>query len=375
MADVVVIGAGISGAAAAFELTAAGVSVVLVDRYAPAAMASGWTLAGVRQSGRHPAELPLARSAVALWQDLHEALGADTFYRRRGNLRIARSEAEVPVIERLVEEQVAAGLDIVLLREAADIRAVAPSVRTDAVLVASLCASDGHADPNATVRAFVTAALRAGATTRFGERVLAIEAVAGKVRGVRTDKGMIRADRVVVAAGIFANELLAPLGLAVPLDIQVVSVLQSAPMPALLEQVIGVANADVAGRQEVGGRFRVTSGVEPWDKQMEDGAMPTVRPTAAGLAGTVEKFGRLVPAFAAARIEAIWGRPDRYDPGRAAGDRGHAGDRRPGDRNGIFRPRLLPRTNHGPHSGPPRAGTGPGAAARRVPAQSLRRME
>ncbi|HYZ64955.1 MAG TPA: FAD-dependent oxidoreductase, partial [Acetobacteraceae bacterium] len=96
MPDVVVIGAGISGAASAYELATAGLSVLLLDRYGPAAMASGWTLAGVRQSGRHPAELPLARAAVALWGELSERLGADVRYRRRGNLRLARTEAEVP---------------------------------------------------------------------------------------------------------------------------------------------------------------------------------------------------------------------------------------------------------------------------------------
>ena len=50
--DVVVIGAGISGASTALDLARQGVDVLLLDRFAPAAMASGWTLAGVRQSGR-----------------------------------------------------------------------------------------------------------------------------------------------------------------------------------------------------------------------------------------------------------------------------------------------------------------------------------
>ena len=59
--DVLVIGAGITGVAAALELVEAGATVEIVDQYGPAAMASGWTLAGVRQSGRHPAELPLAQ--------------------------------------------------------------------------------------------------------------------------------------------------------------------------------------------------------------------------------------------------------------------------------------------------------------------------
>jgi sarcosine oxidase, subunit beta len=91
MVDVVVVGAGISGAATAFELALAGVSVTLLDRFGPAAMGSGWTLAGVRQSGRHPAELPLARAAVADWEILAEKLGAPTQYRQDGNLRLART--------------------------------------------------------------------------------------------------------------------------------------------------------------------------------------------------------------------------------------------------------------------------------------------
>ena len=50
MADIAIIGAGISGAATAYELAIAGLDVVLLDRYAPAAMASksSWTLMGLR---------------------------------------------------------------------------------------------------------------------------------------------------------------------------------------------------------------------------------------------------------------------------------------------------------------------------------------
>jgi len=136
MTDVAVIGAGISGAASAYEMAKAGLDVIVIDRFGPAAMASGWTLAGVRQSGRHPAELPLARKAVEIWATLSEELGGETHYRRGGNLRLARTPEEVPVIEALVKEQRAAGLDLTLLRGNADVRAVAPSL-SERVLAAS----------------------------------------------------------------------------------------------------------------------------------------------------------------------------------------------------------------------------------------------
>ena len=304
MADVVVVGAGISGAASAYELATAGLDVVLIDRYGPAAMASGWTLAGVRQSGRHPAELPLARRAVALWENLAEQLGAPTHYIRRGNLRLARTPGELATLGRMVEEQCAAGLDLSLL-DAKQVAQLAPAV-SPAVLGASYCPTDGHADPQATVQAFVDAAIRAGAQTRFGESVLSIETANARVTGVTTSAGHIPAGCVILATGVFGNTLLQPLGLAVPMTVRMVTAVRTAPVAAVLDQVIGVANADCAGRQEVGGRFRFTGGSTEWHGEMEDGARPRVRPPTRGVASAIGLFGGVVPAALDAPIDEIW---------------------------------------------------------------------
>lgn len=305
MTDVVIIGAGISGAATAYELASAGLDVVLLDRYAPAAMASGWTLAGVRQSGRDPAELPLARAAVEIWNTLAERLDAPTHYRRHGNLRIAHSEADMATLASMVAEQSAAGLPISLIHGADAVRAIAPAVAPD-IFGASFCPSDGHADPKATVQAFIDAAVRAGAQTRFGERVLSIDHTAGRVTGVTTDKGHIAAARVVLAAGIFGNELLEPLGLRVPLDVRMVTVLRSIPLAPVLEQVIGVVDGNCAGRQEANGRFRYTSGIEPWHGKIEAAPLPRVVPAARNIAETIGHFGRIIPAIHDAPVDEIW---------------------------------------------------------------------
>ena len=124
--EVVVIGGGISGTAAAYELARAGAKVTLLEQGSLASMASGWTLAGVRQSGRHPAELPLATAAVARWERLGEELGADVEYRRGGNLRLARSPEEVSVIQAIVAEQRDLGLDLLYLPDNAAVREIAP---------------------------------------------------------------------------------------------------------------------------------------------------------------------------------------------------------------------------------------------------------
>src|SRR2546427_4869311 len=147
--DIVIVGGGISGTAAAYELARAGASVMLVERGELASMASGWTLAGVRQSGRHPLELPLARAAVRRWVALGEELEAVLEYRQEGNLRLARTPDEVPEIARLGEEQRRLRLAIEFLPDPAAVRRVAPAL-SGAGPAASYCSTDRPPNPTAT---------------------------------------------------------------------------------------------------------------------------------------------------------------------------------------------------------------------------------
>lgn len=305
--DVAIVGAGITGCSAAYQLAKAGARVTVFDSFGPAAMASGWTLAGVRQSGRHPAELPLARRAVALWPDLETELGAPTQYRQDGNLRLARSPSEVEVIRRLVAEQRALGLELNFLDNGQEAQEIVPSL-SDQVLAASFCPSDGHADPLASVAAYVAAARRYGAEFRCGEKVEAIELEAGRLQGLRTAQGRLSAGLCILANGMGVNALLQPFGLTVPLRIPMVTVIQTAPLPPVLTPVIGVANADCAARQQVDGCLRVTSGAEAWhgDIGETDDGRPKVEPTTASVKRTIEQIGALLPLFAEARVKQIW---------------------------------------------------------------------
>lgn len=304
--DVLVIGAGITGTAAALELAETGVKVELIDSYGPAAMASGWTLAGVRQSGRHPAELPLARSAVALWPELDERLDAETGYRRSGNLRLARDAAEADTIRALVADQSAAGLDLRYLADLAAIREIAPAL-SDAVVAASFCPTDGHADPVATVSAYARRAGDQGTVLSFGETVRHFETRGGRITRVVTDRRALAPGAVLLAAGFLANDLLAPLGVCLPLRRPMVTVLRSAPVAPLLCPVLGVANADMAARQERSGRLRVTSGAEDWAGGLiERAGAPAIRPRMRSVLATIDKVRRVLPTFAEVELEEVW---------------------------------------------------------------------
>lgn len=305
-ADIAIVGAGINGAATAWALSEAGVSVAVFERYRPAAMASGWTLAGVRQSGRDPAELPLALKAVSLWPSLSERLGAETGYRQGGNLRLARTPEEVETIRALVENQRSAGLDLCFLDDIRDIRAIAPAV-SEEVLAASYCASDGHAEPAAAVHAFRAAAERGGAQFHTGTGVESIEIRNGRFTALQTTAGRVEAGACLVAAGVQTNALLEPLGRAIPLRRPMVTVVQTAPLPPTLTPVLGVANANMAARQQIDGRLRVTSGAGDWSGELsEESGLPAVCPPAIAVANTIHTVSQVLPVMAEAPVARIW---------------------------------------------------------------------
>lgn len=305
--DVVIVGAGITGCATALALAEGGATVEVIERYRPAAMASGWTLAGVRQSGRDPAELALARAAVEIWQTLDTRLESPTGYRQGGNLRLARTEAESETIRSLVASQSAAGLSMELIDGDAA-RQIAPPLSED-ILLASWCPSDGHADPIATVEGFRRAAERAGVRFRTGTAVTGITTdPAARFVSLTTSEGQISAGRCLLAAGVQTNALLEGVGLNVPMTLPMVSVFQTAPLPMCLGPVIGVANADLAVRQQIDGCLRFTSGAEMAGAGLDvSGETPVVNPPAESLARTIALVSGVLPMVSRAPIARIWG--------------------------------------------------------------------
>lgn len=300
----IVVGGGITGTSAAYELSKHGVAVTLLERDQLHAMGSGWTLAGVRQSGRHSAELPIAREAIRRWESLNEELDADVEYRQYGNLRLAFDEDEAQIVHQVVADGVASGIPMEYLDGDAA-RQIAPEITTS-VVGASFCPTDGHANNHKAVQAFALAAQRLGTRIITGTDVLKLVTDGDTVTGVETTTGTYSADVVVLATGIHTPQLLAPLGLDLPIQIVLCPVAETVPVDTFkLDPVLGHAHGGFAARQTAGGGIRFIGASVPWQEDPYNWA---------NIAMTVKQMDdmtrialQMLPGLANLRIDRVWG--------------------------------------------------------------------
>ena len=305
MTKVVIIGGGINGLITAYHLARKGLKVTVIEKQHLGSMASGWTLGGVRQSGRHHAELPLALTAVAEWHTLSDTLQADTGYTQNGNMRLAKTPDEAHFIEAMVAEQRQRGLTIELL-SGDEARRHAPALSPE-ITRASLCKSDGFANPMATVTAFAHAAKRHGAEILEHHAAHTLIAKDGKIGGVETSHGFLAANWVVVTAGTHTPKLLEPLGLTLPLSVQCVRVAETSPLPFLFQHVFGVAQANCAGRQDQEGRFRYTTGIGPYHGDSEAWSIASLKPSDDEISQLKALVSQFLPALEKSEPEKSWG--------------------------------------------------------------------
>lgn len=231
-ADIVVIGGGIVGVAAALWLARRRLRVVLVEKDRIAGQQSGRNWGFVRTQYRDPAELPLAAEALGLWSDLARELGTEAIgWRRTGCLFLAEDEAERARFRRWQADCREVAPDARVLSPEA-VRRLMPELRRPGA-GALHTPSDGQAEPALATAALARAAEGAGAIILEGCGAVAIERQGGRATAVRTEGGTIACDGVVCAAGAASHRFLAPLGLMLPQQTVRSTVSLTTPLPAI----------------------------------------------------------------------------------------------------------------------------------------------
>lgn len=227
-ADVVVVGAGVVGAACAFELAGAGLDVCVVERGAIASGTSGACEGNILLSDKPPGpELALAQVSAARWRELAGELEDDFELELKGAVVCASSGPGLSALRSLGEAQRAAGVDV---RDLEDPWALEPAL-AESVAGAAHYPQDMQIQPMRGTAALLRGARRRGARVLTGTEVLSVERSAGAVCGVRTAAGTIAAGAVVNAAGPWAGALAGMAGAVLPIEPRRGVILVTEPLP------------------------------------------------------------------------------------------------------------------------------------------------
>ncbi len=201
--DVVVIGGGIIGVAAAYFLARKGQSVALIEKGRIGAEQSGRNWGWCRTQNRDRRELPLQLVSMELWDSLSATIGADMGFRRTGLIYATRSEDELATWSAWVEMARAFQVRNRVLSPA-ETKALTPGNEQD--WIGGIHApTDGRAEPTLAAPALAKAARGLGVTVLQNCAVRGLDIVGGKVGGVVTEQGRVAAERVLCAGGAWTS--------------------------------------------------------------------------------------------------------------------------------------------------------------------------
>ncbi|MBB5121669.1 FAD-dependent oxidoreductase [Streptomyces eurocidicus] len=243
--DVIVVGAGVVGAACAYYAARDGLSVTVVDRGPVAGGTTGAGEGNLLVSDKEPGpELELALLSTRLWRELARELPAPIEYEAKGGLVVASDAPALAALRKFAAAQAGAGVTAGEI-PADRLHDVEPHL--------SPGLGGGFRYPqDAQVQPALAAAhlLRAsGARVRTGEEVTAVLTGAnGRVRGVRTAAGELYAPSVVNAAGTWGGEVARLAGGHLPVLPRRGFVLVTEPLPRVVRHKVYAADyvADVA---------------------------------------------------------------------------------------------------------------------------------
>ncbi len=205
---VVIVGAGLAGAATAFGMVRRGFRdiEILEQEGVPGYYASGRNAAMIREWVPRPEMRRLIRRSLAFIAEPPRPFPAPLGFRRSGSLLLAAAD-EAKDLRSWVDADKVNGSEVQFL-SAQEVRNRISVVSADGIETAAWAPGDGVADIHGLLQGFLDGARRAGARIRFRTRVAEITRFGNRITGIRTDSGdRIECSTLVNAAGPWAGRV------------------------------------------------------------------------------------------------------------------------------------------------------------------------
>ncbi len=246
---VVVAGAGIIGASVAWHLAKAGAEVTVIDREGPATHASRGSFAWINATwSKQPrAYHALNQAGVSAWKQLQPELKLPV---RWGGSLEGNADAALgaELILRAAEQRDWG--ETTRLVESAELATLEPNVDFSALRQVVYSANDGATDPVAATRAFLAAAVALGARVEYPCELTGVALATGRLTAVRTSRGDIPADRIVLATGAAADASRRFADWDLPQRDEPGSTAVTTPMPRLVNRVLWLPGVHLHQRDD-----------------------------------------------------------------------------------------------------------------------------
>lgn len=250
--DVLVIGAGVIGAATAYFAAKAGLSVTIVDQGLPASGTSSACEGNILVSDKELGpELELTRYSLSVWKgELAEHRHLWEF-EAKGGIIVASRPSSLESLHRVMSVQRGFGVAVEELDPAA-LRRAEPHITPDA-LGGAYYPEDSQVQPMLVAAHLVRLATEAGAVFHAGATVTGMMRDGDRVTGVRTTRGDFATGNVVNCTGTWAGEIGALAGVNVPVMPRRGFVMVTEPLPPMVHHKVYAAEyIDNVGSSDAG---------------------------------------------------------------------------------------------------------------------------
>jgi sarcosine oxidase subunit beta len=312
--DVVVVGAGILGASAAFHLAERGYRVVVLERGAPNREGSGTTAGNLHIQAIHTRrpgqEIPvdsarllsLQRRASDHWAQIEDRLDTDVELRRGGGFMVAETAAQEEELREKHEWERRAGIPTEVLT-GDEARKRLPLL-SDRVRAASWCPLDGYANPLLITPAYLTAARRLGAELHAFTPVTGIRRVGDGYKVLSGERSWT-APVVVNTAGPWITEISALAGIRIRMSPVAIQMHVTVRVPPVMHHLVQHIGEGMSVKQVNAGNLLIGGGWPAAELDMAGRSTVSVP----SMAGNLAQAGRILPFLGGLRLLRMWAGP------------------------------------------------------------------